>query len=146
MATDRYFVCGKCKTQEWADSLFDTLKDHANGVRYPCSECQTELEIQLTFNFGLDAGPHPCKVLDVFLPATIHNWPRESGATVEFYPFLVMVESLDEGYASAWLPYWHLVKHPSGGVKKKYGQWAPFIDLESYVSLVQKARDKGYIM
>jgi hypothetical protein len=138
-------VCPQCQSKEWAGGLFDALNDRANGILHRCPECRAEQELHLTFDFGLDAGPHPAKVLDAFLPTPIRIWPRDGGASVEFYPFLVMVESMDEGYTSAWLPYWHLVRQADGGLERKYGQWAQCLDLESYASLVSKARAKRYL-
>jgi hypothetical protein len=81
------------------------------------------MHLELTFPFGLEAGRHIGKVLDAFLPADIVEWAREDGATVRFYPFLVMVEAISEGDTFAWLPYWHVVIHKEGKVERKYGQW-----------------------
>jgi len=145
MATDWVFVCPKCNNSEW-DRLFDTLKNWANDVRHKCSECQTESEIHLTFDFSLGAGPYSCKVLDVFLPDKIRSWP-EDGKQIEYYPFLVIVESLDpeEGYMSVWSPYWHLKYSAGENPQIIYGQYASHLDLESFASLVKKASAKGYL-
>jgi hypothetical protein len=63
---------------------------------------------------------------------------------VKFYPFLAMVEALEEGYTSAWLPYWHVVTHINGHLERKYGQWASFMGEDALASLVKQARAKGY--
>jgi len=51
------------------------------------------------------------------------------------------VEKLLSTSRSVWLPYWHIVKEPSGKETKKYGQWAPFLGIETYSELAQKAID-----
>ena len=146
MGTERYYVCEVCQTKTWISTLFDSLHDHANGRGHICECCSSPKNIELTFNFGLDAGPHRCKVLATFLPDQIARWPNEKGSTVEFYPFLVVVESIEEGHSSVWLPYWHIVKHQNGTIQKKYGQWAPFIESGAYSSLVAKAQKAGFLL
>ena len=144
MATDRFYVCPKCQTKTWIPTLFDSLRDHAAGITHSCQTCSNGLNIELNFSFGLDAGRHPCKVLGTFLPDQIFKWDDVNGNSVEFYPFMVIVESMEEGYSSVWLPYWHLVTNKDGATAKKYGQWAPFIDSVSYANLLAKARAAGH--
>ncbi len=145
MATQRYYVCGACHKKTWIANLFVALHDHANGQGHACESCALPMSIELTFNFGLGAGQHHCRVLTAFLPDQIVSWSNGNGGKVEFYPFLVIVESIDKGSSSVWLPYWHIVKHQDGSLEKKYGQWAPFIEVESYSSLVAKAKEAGYL-
>ena len=66
------------------------------------------------------------------------------GNTITFYPFLVVVERHGRGNA-IWLPYWHVVED---GIrrKKKFGQWAPFMDEKLFVDLIVQARENGCIM
>lgn len=144
MATDRFYICTRCQTKTWIPTLFDALRDQAEGVTHSCQTCSKGLDIELHFSFGMDAGRHPCKVLEAYLPDDIYTWCDVNGNSVEFYPFMVIVESMEEGYSSVWLPYWHLVNKKNGTIEKKYGQWAPFIDLDSYASLLAKARAAGY--
>jgi len=145
MATDRFYVCPKCQVKIWIPTLFDSLRDYATGVTHSCQTCASILDVELNFSFGLDAGRHPCKVLGAFLPDQIVKWYDANGNRVEFYPFMVIVESNEEACSSVWLPYWHLVTHKDGTTKKKYGQWAPFIDSDSYASLMAKAKAAGHL-
>jgi hypothetical protein len=91
----------------------------------------------------LEAGPYPCRVIAAFLPKDLVRWKQTDNSTVEFYPFLVIVESQAE-VRSIWLPYWHVVTTEGGQVSHPYGQWAPFMDTKSFKSLVDQAREKGY--
>lgn len=144
MATERYWICSKCATREWAGRLFDVLRQISRGVQSVCETCSGFRTLELVHPFGVGAGSHRGKVLDVFLPDNIRSWIDEENRDVEYFPFLVMVESADESYVSAWMPYWHLVSDAGGRIERKYGQWAPFMDLESFAKLVSKARAKGY--
>ena len=145
MATSRYHVCVGCSHRQSVPRLFDALRHQASATHSPCNHCEQSTYLELSFQFRLDAGDHPCKVIAAFLPETIANWKQESdGSLVEFFPFLVIVESLEDGCKSIWLPYWHLVKHQDGTVKTKYGQWAPFIAADSYRSMTQQARAAGF--
>lgn len=144
MATERHWICSTCDSREWAGRLFDVLREVSAGAQSPCATCGAVRTLELVLPFGVGAGPHRGKVLDVFLPEDIRSWRDEKNNLVEYFPFLVMVESLAEGYVSAWMPYWHLVTDGGGRIERKYGQWAPFMDLESFANLVLKARTKGY--
>jgi hypothetical protein len=65
------------------------------------------------------------------------------GGTVTFYLFLIVTKR--EGRDKAvWLPYWHVTQD---GEKKtiKYGQWAPFMDMELFEDLLSQARSAGYL-
>ena len=143
MATDRYWVCSTCEHRQGAAGrLFDNLRDIVQGKKARCSECGKSSHLELTFGFGL-SSPHRGKVLDAFLPKPLSKWPHGK-STVEFYPFLVIVKSIDEGYRSVWLPYWHVVTNHRGHPRVKYGQWAPFIWDRRLASLVGQAKAKGY--
>jgi hypothetical protein len=131
-------------TRSGFQHLFDALKGIASGETRNCQNCGSKMHLRLTYAFGLEAGPHEGKVLDVFLPEEIAEWPNKSGGVVRFYPFLVMVESASEGYTSAWLPYWHVVTRKDGAVERKFGQWAPFMGEDALASLVNQARVNGY--
>lgn len=144
MATDRYMVCGDCGTRQRAGRLFDVLRDCPLRVSHPCGKCNAATHLELVFPFGLDAGTHRGKVLGAFLPDSIVNWSSIDGSKVEFYPFLVILQSLTEGHQLVWLPYWHIITNRDSAVKTKYGQWAPFVDSDSYASMLQQARAAGY--
>jgi len=53
MATDRHFVCGRCKTREYVFHLFDALHEMADGKRPTCPECGGPGQIELEFDLGL---------------------------------------------------------------------------------------------
>lgn len=145
MATDRYHVCSTCSNRRWVPRLFDALRELASGTLPACEACGQTTHIELEFSFGLDAGRHPCKAVAAFLPKSIAAWEQGADQSrVEFFPFLVIVESLEEDYHSVWLPYWHIVTHSSAHIETKYGQWAPFIAADSYRLMVKQAREAGF--
>jgi len=73
------------------------------------------------------------------------HWPDDEGGEVTFYPFLIIGESLDSNkQQTAWLPYWHVVAFPDGR-RTKYGQWAPHMDADILVNLVDQARRAGFL-
>ena len=74
-------------------------------------------------------------MLDAFLPDEPVTWSDKSGREVTFYPFLVITEG--KGERVAWLPYWHVVRGKDVE-QKKYGQWAPSMDLSTFEELVPK--------
>lgn len=141
MATEVKYLCPKCRQAQWY-SLFQALGSKAGG-RLSCSSCKHDLEMQLTFSkrIGFDG-----RVVAAFLPDDINEWD-EGKEHWEFYPFLVIVESLknDEPGQKIWLPYWHKVTANDGGIRTPYGQWAPFIDINAFQQLLKKARKKGYL-
>ena len=145
MATDRYNVCSarSCGKRKWVPRLFDALCDIQQG-RARC-ECGSKSYLWMEFSFGNGLYPHPCRVLDVFLPKPMPRSWREGRLQRRFYPFLVMVESSDGGHQEAWLPYWHIDKNRHGDiVGVKYGQWASFLRASVLASLTDQARIKGY--
>lgn len=142
MATDRFHLCPKCRRKSRAGSLFDSLLAVALGKLPTCAQCATNMALHLTFAWGVDAGPFQCVVLDAFLPDEPVKWPGKTGREVTFYPFLVITEGKDGRVA--WLPYWHVVRG-KGQEQKKYGQWAPSMDLSTFEELVARARGKGYL-
>jgi hypothetical protein len=62
---------------------------------------------------------------------------------VTFYPFLVVTERKGRDQA-VWLPYWHVVGDGEEN-RKKYGQWAPFMDMKLFRDLLAQPRDEGYL-
>jgi hypothetical protein len=96
--------------------------------------------LHLSFDFALGVQDKNAEVLASFYPHQPEDW---RGGTVTFYPFLIVTKR--EGRDKAvWLPYWHVTQD---GEKKtiKYGQWAPFMDMELFEDLLSQARSAGYL-
>ena len=146
MPTDRQFVCASCKKEEWAGRLFDVLQALVHSRPSACA-CGHSRYLKLEFPFGLDAGPFECKALAAFLPDEEHgtDWPDSNGGTVTFYPFLVIVASIEDGDQRVWLPYWHVVRFADGRrTQTKYGQWAPHMAMTTMANLLMQARNAGF--
>lgn len=139
MATGKYYFCEKCQRRSCTPRLLDTLRDFSQSESTPnCGVCGLAQELHVVLPFGLSAGTTDCRVLSAFLPTQLVSWEHES-ETVTFYPFLVVLQRAgDDGY-SAWLPYWHL-----HGNRRKYGQYAPFMDDPQFMDLVRQAHQRGY--
>lgn len=139
MATDKYYFCTKCQQRTSTPKLLDTLLDFSRSESAPkCNACSQEQEFHVVLPFGLSAGTTDCKVLSVFLPRELVSWEHKK-EKVTFYPFLVVLQRVGKDGYSAWLPYWHL-----HGNKRKYGQYAPFMDDPQFIDLVKQAQQKGY--
>lgn len=135
MATETKYLCAGCGESPWFP-LFEALFAKA-GKGLECSKCKGELEIQLKFEFGLHG-----KVVCAFLPDDIAKWD-EGEEQWEFYPFLVIIESLDknEPGQKVWQPYWHKVTAKKDkSVRTPYGQWAACLDIDAFQQLLRKAR------
>ncbi len=105
--------------------------------------CGAETALHLSFDFALDVPHKKTEVLASFHPRPLEHWCDSGGRTVTFYPFLIVTKR--EGRDQAvWLPYWHVVE---GGekVNRKYGQWAPFMDMKLFEDLLSQARNAGYL-
>lgn len=122
--------------------LFDVLKDCSEKALSSCPDCGSNCRLIIEFDFGLDATENECEVLDCFLPAKMEEWHDSDDNLVVFHPFLVVLRRTGRDLA-VWLPYWHLV-HTGTGIEKKYGQWAPFMDMRLFESLTKQARACGY--
>lgn len=143
MSTSRYLVCEQCGKKEWAGSLFGALRGIAEGVGSDCPECNSLRQLELTFEFGLNAGSFEYHVIDCYLPDNITTWNDTDGCKVEFFPFLVVLGGTQHEEA-IWLPYWHL-HHRSDKVRTKYGQWAPLMNISTYKQLQTKAQRDGHL-
>ena len=143
MATTRYYLCPRCQSKVGAGSLFDALLTVSKSSPR-CESCASTEELHVVFEFGLEAGSPDCKILHSFLPQEPICWSQADSSKVTFYPFLVILQRADDDSHSFWLPYWHVVEN-KGTTKKKYGQWAPFMDACLFESLVGQAREKGYL-
>jgi hypothetical protein len=145
MATERYHLCTQCRNRTNTKDLFGTLRQFVKSP-LECEACKQTLELRLGFGFGLNAGRRLCKVLDAFLPVDCPSWSSERGGQVTFFPFLVVLEYLEDMQGRGfWLPYWH-VDQLGESVKTKYGQWAPFMDDYLFESLISQARAKGHLL
>jgi hypothetical protein len=147
MATSRQFVCTSCPKVEWLGRLFDTLYQFVHSQPTACEFCGNPRYLKLTFPFGLEAGDYECKVLAAFLPEPEHMmaWDDSSGGHVTFYPFLVIMASIEDGHHSVWLPYWHVVEFDDDRpTQTKYGQWASHMDLTTMANLLTQARKAGF--
>jgi hypothetical protein len=88
--------------------------------------------------------PHKnAEVLASFYPHQLERWCDSGGRKVTFYPFLIVTKR-EERDQAVWLPYWHVVRNGEK-VNRKYGQWAPFMDMKLFEDLLSKARDAGYL-
>jgi hypothetical protein len=145
MATDAYLQCSKCEYYEYPASMFEGLlyfSEHGAGV---CSKCGAPRTYRFDFYFASESGKRRCRVAAAFVPSDNErpSW-TEGSSVVEYFPFLVIFDQDDYSDAGVWLPYWHL-KRSDEGTQTLYGQWAPFMDLELFTSLVRKARAAGYL-
>ena len=139
MATTRYYACN-CEESACGKNLFSVLKDFVE--RKPCNVCGRPQDLHLIFDFKLDAGKQHCNVLAVFYRRKPVSWCDKTRRQVTFYPFLVILKR-DGGKQSCWLPYWHIINESPR--KPKYGQWAPFMGLTEFSSLLAQAHKAGYL-
>jgi DNA-directed RNA polymerase subunit RPC12/RpoP len=145
MASKVYYGCVKCQQQTPAGNLFDALLEISKGVESRCATCGEERQLHKIFDFGLGALRPDFKLLHAVCPREneLVAWEQDGG-WITFYPFLVIMESVDEKSRAFWLPYWHIVDR--GGTKqRKYGQFAPFLEEPIFKSLLAQAREKGYL-
>jgi predicted RNA-binding Zn-ribbon protein involved in translation (DUF1610 family) len=142
VATRHKFRCPECGEETRKSALFGAVKAVADHSEPACPRCGASTALQLSFDFALDVQHKDAKVLASFYPNRLEEWPCE-GRTVTFYPFLIVTKR--EGRDQAvWLPYWHVVRD---GEKEnlKYGQWAPFMDMELFEDLLSRARNAGFL-
>jgi hypothetical protein len=142
MATGRFLICDQCGPSLAGGTLFDVLLARAHGRPQHCAHCGSPTGLQLKFDFGLNAADSECTVRDCFVPRQLESWNETDESKVTFYPFLVIVQRHGRELA-AWLPYWHVVERGKKPAKK-YGQWAPFMDLHLFADLLDQARARGY--
>lgn len=117
--------------------MFDALRDFSKSQK--CPKCgAAHRDLHLIFDFGLNASNSDCTVLASFTHKKPESWKDKDGSKVEFYPFLVVLRRHGRQKA-VWMPYWHLV-HKKKRIIKKYGQWAPFMDMDLYKDLLKQAK------
>jgi hypothetical protein len=143
MASKIYYKCVRCQQQSPPGNLFDALLDLSKGVVSSCAACGGTKQLHKIFDFGLGAEGAKGTLLDAFLPRDPVAWEDE-GKWLTFYPFLVVVECADNKGQAFWLPYWH-IEEGAGTKKRKYGQFAPFLEEPLFKSLLAQARGKGYL-
>ena len=141
MATRHTFRCPACEEETPERTLFAALKAVADNRKPACRGCGDDsTALHLSFDFALGVQDKNAEVLASFYPHPPEDW---RGGTVTFYPFLIVTKR--EGRDKAvWLPYWHVTQD---GEKEnlKYGQWAPFMDMELFEDLLSQARSAGYL-
>jgi hypothetical protein len=142
MAIVRKSVCDRCHSSEDAGPLFDTLERLAKKQVPPCKTCKAAQQIHLVLDFGPDAGKDSI-ALAAFLPRPPREWSDSKEREVTFCPFLVITAGAGRD-RSVWMPYWHIARE---GNKRtaKYGQWALYMDLASYVDLIEQATASGLL-
>jgi hypothetical protein len=90
------------------------------------------LYLKLNPKFDRDSG---FRVVGCFLP----NRQQMCDDGTEYFPFLVIGVS-DDNITKIWTPYWHRLKDG----QLRYGQWAPYMVLETFKDLVDQAREKRF--
>jgi hypothetical protein len=83
-------------------------------------------------------------VVGAFIPDDINEWDEGKEHWV-FYPFLVIIESLnkDEPGHQVWLPYWHKITKDDK-VRTPYGRGAACLEIDNFQQLLKKAKKKGF--
>jgi hypothetical protein len=146
MATKRNWHCPNGCAPIKAASLFDALLSIAKREQLACPQHPGDLRnLKLEFPLGLGASDSSCTVDRAFTPRKLESWTNRDGSSVYFYPFLVILQRHGREHA-AWLPYWHIVTLKNGRIKKKYGQWAPFMDEHLLYDLLEQARGHGFFV
>jgi len=135
VASIRYYKCTKCGKQAGTGKLLDVLLGFPKSIPN-CASCGGSNELRMIPPFALGAGAHEYTVLDAFHEEL--SWPH-GGNKVLFYPFLVILEYTDGNGRTVWLPYWHIY-----GTKAKFGERAPWMDIDLFEGLLAQARAKGY--
>jgi hypothetical protein len=140
VTTHHTFRCLECEEEPRKSTLFGAVKAVADHSEPACHRCGASTSLHLSFDFALGVQDKNAEVLANFYPHQPEDW---QGGTVTFYLFLIVTKR--EGRDKAvWLPYWHVTQD---GEKKtiKYGQWAPFMDMELFEDLLSQARSAGYL-
>jgi hypothetical protein len=140
LTTHHTFRCAECEEETRKSRLFGAVKAVADHSEPACRRCGASTTLHLSFDFALGVQDKNAEILASFYPRQPEDW---LGGTVTFYPFLIVTNR--EGRDKAvWLPYWHVTQD---GEKRtlKYGQWAPFMDMELFEDLLSQACNAGYL-
>jgi len=147
VATSKTWRCLRCGKSRKAKNLFDALLDIVEQRPNKCAAGHDE-KFFLGFPFALGIGRTDWEVKAAYLPKKRSPKWRNGKDKVQFFPFLVIVEHAPSNpnqtpHTSVWTPYWHAIK----GVKetKKYGQWAPHMELGVFHDLVEQACKGGFM-
>jgi hypothetical protein len=143
VTTRHKFRCPECGEETRKSRLFDAVKAVAQHNKPACRRCGASTDLHLSFDFALDVPHKNAEVLASFYPHQLERWCDSGGRKVTFYPFLIVTKR-EERDQAVWLPYWHVVRNGEK-VNRKYGQWAPFMDMKLFEDLLSKARDAGYL-
>ena len=143
MATKCIVKCSSCQTPAIDDTLFATLLRIADDPTAKC-KCGGTRTISLAFDFGLGATDKVSDIEAVFHPRPLESWQDKDGSKVTFFPFLVVLKRTGR-HSAIWMPYWHIVESEDGKKKQKYGQWAPYMDASLFESMLQQARQAGFL-
>ncbi|MDA8335153.1 MAG: hypothetical protein M0Z41_09220 [Peptococcaceae bacterium] len=146
MTTKRFAKCERPDCGGFARldcQLFDILQYIQRGGKYHCQKCASEICVRLEFPAGKGLEPGIFKVINVFLPSRRPSWTDPgSGNLVEFYLFLVILES--NGNMISWLPYWYIEYNGNRSLVARKG-WSPEVDGGLMESLTALARAKVYL-
>lgn len=143
MATGRKLVCTKCQSSANVGALFDALQLLATNSITQCPTCSANRQIHLGFDFGLDVGGKDSVALAAFLPRRLESWKDAKQRNVTFYPFLV-VTAREGRDRAVWITYWHIILDGNKRISK-YGQWAPYMDHDLFVDLIEQATASGLL-
>lgn len=143
MATRHTFRCPTCGEEMRKSTLFDAVKAVADHSEPACRRCGASTALHLSFDFALGVQHKNAEVLASFYPHSPECWDF-GGRTVTFYPFLIVAKR-EERDRAVWLPYWHVVQDDEEKNLKKYGQWAPFMDMKLFKDLLAQARNAGFL-
>lgn len=142
MTAHHAFRCPACGEETRWRILFNALRAVAEQ-NVPACRCGASTALHLPFEFALDVPDKNAEVLASFLPHQLEYWQDSRGRTVTFDPFLVITKR--EGHDQAvWLPNWHVIRDGEKE-RRKYGQWAPFMDMKLFEDLLTQARSTGFL-
>ena len=137
MASQFYF-CVQChKKYPTHHKLFDTLFEFQKMHPEDCPLCGGTRELRLTLDFQLGAGDGEFKVVSALLPDKLESWLGSEEEEVTFYPFLVVLDRLDDHRQFCWMPYWHV-----SGKEARYGQHAVCLEQRQFESLMEQVHEK----
>jgi hypothetical protein len=143
MATGRWYKCPCGYQRPKQPALLGALQNLAKKKMPPCPNCQTSMELHLKFDLALGAKGKDAVGLASFFPSSV-QW-ENAGHQVDFYPFLVILKR-SNGKHAVWLPYFHRDRDPKKSKPViKYGQWAPFMELQLFEDLLGQARQAGLL-
>ncbi len=134
----QYYYCTHChKKVSTSQRLFDTLYEFSKSDPANCPACGSARQLHISLDFQLGLGDADLQVMHAFLPEKLDSWLGEEEEEVTYYPFLVVLQGMQESKQFYWMPYWHVV-----GKDARYGQHAICLDHSHFDSLVAQAQKK----